>query len=191
MHKEVYKHTPVYCGQSRTLDHRVGHFKPCVRLRTWPYADLLSQGRRCVKCPPACLMPTEKMEESKARRIRWLSLFFYAAVVFSLPRCNTWRFMPGARCRELIACRCLCAFVFPSFSTRRQLSKPCLAVLGSAQSLRFHFSPLLQHSHLLDLRRNVKYSTVGLIGVCLLFVWICFSLRPLRTHCLHNARICH
>lgn len=135
--------------------------------------------------------PQKKMEESKARGIQWLSLFFYTAVVFFLPPCNTWRFMPGARCRELIACRCLCAFVFPSFSTRRQLSKPCLVVLGSAQSLRFHFSPLLQHSHLLDLSRNVKYSTVGLIGVCLLFVWICFSLRPLRTHRLHNARICH
>lgn len=64
-----------------------------------------------------------KMEESKARRIQWLSLFFYAAVVFFLLPCNTWRFMPGARCRELIACHCLCAFVFPSLSTRRQLSK--------------------------------------------------------------------
>lgn len=86
----------------------------------------------------------------------------------------------------------VCVLLFLQvFSTRRQLSKPCLAVPGSVRSLRFHFSPLLQHSHLLDLSRKVKYSTVGLIGVCLLFVWICFSLRPLGTHRLHNARICH
>lgn len=103
----------------------------CVCLCMWPRVDPLSQGRKCVKCPPPCLMPAEKKGESKARCFQWLSVFPYAAVVFSmllfffLLPCNTWRFVPGARCRELIACRCLCAFVFfPSLSTRRRLSKP-------------------------------------------------------------------
>ncbi len=102
-----------------------------------------------------------------------------------LPHCNTWRFVPGARCRELIACRCLCAFVFPSLSTRRRLSKPCLAVLGLSASVLVHYYSIPIYP---DLSRNVKYCTVGLMGACFLFMWICVSLS---TYCSHNARICH
>lgn len=160
---------------------------PAVNVAScWP---ALARMQMCqVSSSMSCAL--EKIEESKARYIQWLSLFPYAAVVFSvsfLPHCNTWRFVPGARCRELIACHCLCAFVFPSLSTRRRLSKPCLTVLGSdlSASVLVHYYSIPIYP---DLSRNVKYCTVGLMGACFLFMWICVSLS---TYCSHNARICH
>lgn len=95
----------------------------------WSQNDLTLKDTNVSSVLQHVLYPQRKMQESKARRIRWLLLLSYAAVVkFFLLSCNTWRFVPGATCWELIACHCLCAFVFSSLSTRWYLSKPGFAV---------------------------------------------------------------
>lgn len=132
MHKQTYKHTLAYCGPSFT-SHRVTDYRRRIRVlyvnlvSNWPHVE----GHRCVKCPPACVIPTETNARKQCLTYPWLLLLSYAAVMFSgffLLSCNTWRFVPGATCWELIACHCLFAFVFSSLSSGWWLSKPCFAL---------------------------------------------------------------